>query len=242
MTACGVTNFGDPTVTPTATVVPHTPTKTLRPTSTPKPTKTPNIAATQAMENTLERIGGYQEAGYLNSTDGTFFELEDYFREMAKMNYLDVDFAGYEDLVQNFAIWGHIKMQSAREVSGYEYSGCGFSFRINPDNFDGYTVHLTESSILMSYCDSSVGRCGRIGKTRGTGTVDLDNPTEADMAVIVNGTQAYAFVNDEFIAEYTLFTEKLLDPGYLLYSIISATNADYGTRCEITDAGLWISE
>jgi len=37
-----------------------------------------------------------------------------------------------------------------------------------------------------------------------------------------------------------LFTEKLLNPGYLLYSIISGTNADYGTRCEITNAGLWV--
>jgi hypothetical protein len=239
MTACS-SALGAPTETPTATAVPLTPTKTLRPTSTPRPTKTPNIAATQTMKDVLARVKGYQEAGYLDSSDGKLFELEDYFREMAKQNYLDVDFAGYENLVADFAVWGHIKMESAREVSGYEYSGCGFSFRINPDNFDGYTVHLTESSILMSYCDSSQGRCGRIGKTTGTGKVDLPNPTEADMDVIVNGTQAYVLVDGAFIGEYTLLTERLLDPGYLLYSIISATNADYGTRCEISDAGLWI--
>jgi hypothetical protein len=235
-------SLGAPTVTPTATVVPLTPTKTLRPTSTPRPTKTPNIAATQAVEDAMVKVKGYQEAGYLDSSNGKLFELEDYFREMAKMNYLDVDFAGYEELVADFAVWGHIKMQSAREVSGYEYSGCGFSFRINPDNFDGYTVHLTDSSILMSYCDSSSNRCGRIGKTTGTGKVDLPNPTEADMEVIVNGNKAYVLVDSEFIGGYTLLTDKLLDPGYLLYSIVSATNADYGTRCEISDAGLWIAK
>lgn len=83
---------------------------------------------------------------------------------MAKKNYLDVDFPGYENLVADFAVWGHIEMQSAREVSGYEYSGCGFSFRINPTTFDGYTVHLTTSSILMSYCDSSAGSADVLAK------------------------------------------------------------------------------
>jgi hypothetical protein len=239
VTAC---SLGAPAATPTPTLVPSTPTNTLRPTSTPRPTATPNVAATQMMEDVHNKVASYKEAGYLNSADGNFFKLDDYFREMAKKNYLDVDFAGYENLIKNFAVWGHIKMQSAREVSGYEYSGCGFSFRINPTNFDGYTVHLTTTSVLMSYCDSSIGSCGRIGKTTGTGKVDLPNPTEADMELVVRDTQAYVLVNGEFVGEYSLFTEKLIDPGYLLYSIISGTNAEYGTRCEISDAGLWIAK
>ncbi len=194
------------------------------------------------VEEVNARIQAYVDNGYLPSTEGSYFELLDYQREMAKINYLDVDFAGYEDLVQNFAIWGHIKMQSARPVNYPEYSGCGFSFRINPNNYDGYTAHLTNKAVLLTYCNSSIGRCGEIGKTRGKGTLDLPNPAEADMELIVNGTKAYVHVNGQFIGEYTLFTDKMLEPGYILYSIISGTNADYGTRCEVTDAGMWIAK
>ena len=60
------------------------------------------------------------------------------------------------------------------------------------------------------------------------------------MELIVNDTQAYVLVDGEFIGEYTLSTDRLLDPGYLLYSIISGTNKDYGVRCEMTNSNLWI--
>jgi hypothetical protein len=218
------------------------PTNTPKPTATPKPTRTPDRAATQAMEDTLARVQSYYEAGYLPSADGELFALVDYSREMSKMNFLDFDFAGYENPVKNFAVWGDIKMQSARTVSFPEYSGCGFSFRVNPDNFDGYTAHITNSRVLLTYCNSSINRCGELGKTSGRGTLNLPNPAEASMGLIVNDDHAYVLVDDEFIGEYTLFSDKMLDPGYILYSIISGTNAEYGTRCEVTNAGLWLAD
>ena len=133
-------------------------------------------------------------------------------------------------------------MESARPVGGPEYSGCGFSFRMSPVNYDGYTAQITNQAVLVTFCNESIRRCGQLGKTRGTGTLNLPNPAEASMELVVNGTQAYVLVNDEFIGEYTLFTDKMLDPGYLLYSIISGTNKDYGTRCEVTNAHLWVAK
>jgi hypothetical protein len=62
------------------------------------------------------------------------------------------------------------------------------------------------------------------------------------MELIVNEDHAYVLVDHEFIGEYTLLSEKMLDPGYVLYSMISGTNAGFGTRCEITNAGLWVSK
>ena len=123
-----------------------------------------------------------------------------------------------------------------------EHSGCGFSFRISPTNYDGYTAHITNESVLVTYCNESIHKCGQLGKTRGTGTLNLPNPAEAKLELVVNGTQAYVRVNGEFIGEYTLFTDKMVDPGYILYSIVSGTNADYGTRCEITNGGLWVAK
>lgn len=241
-------NVQEPTPQPpTATVVPtdtptSVPTETPRPTFTPKPTITPDLAATQVQEDALAKVNSYVEAGYLSSADGELFNLEDYYREMAKIGFLDFNWAGYDDLVQNFAYWGDIEWENAGPVGYPNYSGCGVSFRINTDNFDGYTAMLTNERVLLTYCDTSIRRCGEIGKTRGSGRLSLGSPVKATMEFVVNDTQAYALVDGEFIGEYTLFTEKLLDPGYFIYSIISGTNKDYGVRCQITNSYLWISK
>jgi hypothetical protein len=194
------------------------------------------------VEQAQSRVASYVESGWLSSTQGQLYKLNDYDREMAQINYLDYGLSGYNGLVQDFALWGYIKMESARPVRYPEYSGCGFSFRISPKNYDGYTVHVTNESVLVTFCNESINRCGRIGKTSGRGTLDLPNPAEVELEVVVRGTQAYVKVDGEFIGEYTLFTDKMLDPGYILYSIVSGTNADYGTRCEVTNAGVWVAK
>jgi hypothetical protein len=237
--ACG-SNAPEPTPTsfpPTSTLTLE---PTVTPTSTPRPTATPNLKATQAAEELASRIQSYVDNSYLPSTKGKAIKLEDYTREMAKIGYLDFDFAGTDELVQNFAVWANVKWENAGPVGPPHYSGCGFSFRIDPSNFDGYTAMLTNDRVLLTYCDSSVNSCGEIGKTRGKGTLALGNPAEASMELIVNNTQAYVLVDGDFIGEYTLFRDKLVDPGYLIYSIISGTNRDYGLRCEISDASLWV--
>ena len=49
---------------------------------------------------------------------------------------------------------------------------------------------------------------------------------------------AYVYVDDKFIGEYTLSQDKILK-GIFGYGIISGTNRDFGTRCEITNARVW---
>lgn len=232
---------------PTATLVPtdtptSVPTGTPRPTFTPKPTNTPDVAATQLQEDALVKVNSYVEAGYLSDADGELFKLDDYYREMAMIGFLDFDSAGHNSLVRNFAYWGDIEWENAGPVGYPNYSGCGISFRINQDNYDGYTAMLTNGRVLLTYCDDSIRRCGELGKTRGSGRLNLGSPVKATMELVVNDTQAYALVDGEFIGEYTLFTEKLLDPGYFIYAIISGTNKDYGVRCQITNSYLWVSK
>ena len=82
-----------------------------------------------------------------------------------------------------------------------------------------------------------------IGPTRGTGRVKLDNPAdrqvEADFTLIVKGAYAYVLVDEEVVGEYTLAQSKNLH-GRLGLSLLSGTNKDYGTRCEMTNLHLWI--
>jgi hypothetical protein len=242
--ACSSAAPATPTPTiapPTDTPLPSpTPTNTAKPTNTPRPTATPNLAATQRIEDALANVQKYKENGYLPTTDGKLYALDDYQRNMAKIHYLDYDLAGYNGKIQNFAVWADVSWTSAGPVNSPEYSGCGFTYRYNESNGDAYTAMLTNDSVLLTYCDSSIRRCGRPGKTSGKGTLKLDNPASAHFEFIVFDEHAYALVDGEFIGEYTLSLSRLTGPGYFLYSIISGTNKDFGTRCEITNANLWV--
>jgi hypothetical protein len=190
------------------------------------------------LQNTVER---YVESGYLPSFDGQLFDLDDFQKEAAKRNYVDFAPAGYPERFKDFAAWADIKLSSAAPANYPEFSGCGFIFHAE-DNGDSYSALVTKDSIVVGYCLAS-GRngCGRVGKTRGTGTLQLSNPLDVHFEFIVHGMHAYALVDRAFVAEYTLFADQIADPGHFGYGMISGTNRGYGTRCEISNAKLWVA-
>ncbi len=231
-----------PTQVPSNTPVPATATATTPPTSTPKPTATPNLAATQEAKEDDARLQKYVDSGYIASKQGALYELTDNTREMAQINYLDYDYAGFDKSADDFAAWADLNWTSAVPVSYPEYSGCGFGFRMK-NNGDAYTAMVTNDSVLITWCFQALGNhCGRVGKTRGTGKLKLPNPASVHFEFIVNGLHAYALVDNEFIAEYTLFQDRLTEPGFFTYSIVSGTNKDYGTRCTVSNGKIWLPE
>ncbi len=240
--ACGVFQAATPTALPTETPLPPTATFTATtvPTATTTPTSTPNATATAKAQKDQETIQKYVDNGYLTSTKGTFFDLSPATFSMAKQYYLTFEDTGYKKGVTDFATWADIDMESASTVNYPEYSGCGFAFRFQP-NGDGYTAMLTNDSVLITWCFAGLGNmCGRIGKTRGSGRISLGNPAKVHFEFIVSNGMAYSLVDGEFVASYTLFEDKLTDPGGFLYTLISGTNKDYGTRCTINNAKLFV--
>ena len=113
------------------------------------------------------------------------------------------------------------------------------------ENGEHYAVFLDRSQILFLNADQTSGYSRAVGLTRGTGRVQFDNPAdspqEADFTVIVNDTYAYVLVDNEVVGEYTLAKSKTLR-GDVGLSLLSGTNRDFGTRCEMTDIHVWIPE
>jgi hypothetical protein len=77
-----------------------------------------------------------------------------------------------------------------------------------------------------------------VGPTRGTGKVKFTTPAEANLTLIVKGAYAYVLVDGELVGEYTLSQSRQLT-GDVGLTILSGTNKDYGTKCEMTDIHLW---
>jgi hypothetical protein len=201
---------------------------------TPRPTKTPNLAATQHFERLNAEVQEYFDKGYLTTTDGRFRELEDFSYDWAQLGWYQ--WLPLRDTATDFFLSSHFEWSSAYQSA--DTSGCGFIFALQ-QNEDHYAVFLDRAKVLFLMTDNALGFSKTVGTTRGTGHVKVDNPSVADFTLIVKGAYAYILVNGEVVGEYTLAQSRSLR-GNLGLTVLSGTNKDYGTRCEMTDLHLWI--
>jgi hypothetical protein len=229
------TNMLQPTATETLV-----PTATPTATRTPRPTVTPNMSATQKAEEFQADVQSYFDQGYLKTMNGKVYMFADFEDEWAQLQWyrrfpLNGSAASYS--FSDFAFSAHFKWSSAYRNA--DLSGCGVAFaeQINDDH---YAVFLDRSKVLFAQTDYYYNL---FGPTRGTGRVDFgnpfDKPAEADFTLIVRDNSAFVLVNDELVGEYSLAQSRSVR-GRLKLALISGTNKDYGTRCEITNIHLFV--
>jgi alpha-amylase/alpha-mannosidase (GH57 family) len=177
----------------------------------------------------------YFDLGYLATTNGRFVEYEDFKEEWAQLGWYQ--WWTLDEKARNFYVSAHFKWSSAYRSA--DISGCGFAFAIQ-DNEEHYAVFLDRSKV---YFVETGYYYEPIGPTRGTGRVNFgnpfDSPVEADFTLIVKGAYAYVLVDGEVVGEYTL-SESRAVRGNLGLTLLSGTNKDFGTRCEMTNLHIWI--
>lgn len=224
-----------PTAMPTSTPVPPKPTATATaiPTSTPVPTATPDMAATQEIESRQAKLQTYVDKGYLATSAGQFEEIDDFHQEWPQLNWyqwwpLHETPTTYGNLVFH----GHFAWETAARTS--DLSGCGIIFGIQ-SNQDHYGVFVDK--VRIAFLMSRGGEVYQVGKTSGSGRLSLQEPAEADVDVIVRDATAYVLVNG-VPTKYTLSADQS-SKGEFGLSLLSGTNRDFGTRCDITDAYIW---
>lgn len=224
-----------PTSTPEPTAtIPPTPTNTPRPSPTPRPTWTPNRTATQRAETLSAEVQSYFDRGFLASSQGQLIELDDFSYSWAQLGWYN--WLPLGGSASDFFVGAHFKWNSA--IKSSDISGCGFVFSLQPDR-DHYAVFLDRARVFLVITDQTLGYSKPISPTRGTGLVDFDYPAEADFTLIVKGPYAYVLVNNEVVGEYTLSQSRELH-GELGLTVLSGTNRDYGTLCEMTNLRLWL--
>ena len=238
LSACGMVQTAVPTSTPQPTATKTlVPTKTSTPTKTPLPTRTPNLTATQRSEEYNAEVQKYFDLGFISTTQGRFEKYDDFNEEWAQLRWYQ--WWTMDDEAENFIMSAHFKWSSAYRNA--DVSGCGFVFAIQ-ENGDHFAVFLDRTLIRFLNSDQSA-YTRRLGVTRGTGRVNFNNPAdqpaEADFTLIVNDAYVYVIVDDEVVGEYSLPKSRILD-GNLGLSLLSGTNKDFGTRCEMTNLHVWI--
>jgi hypothetical protein len=227
------TNTPQSAATATETAIP---TNTPRPSPTLRPTQTPNFAVTQRVEELNAEAQAFYDKGYLAKTDGKFTELDDFSYDWAQLGWYN--WLPLKDSASDFFLSAHFKWDSAFKNS--DISGCGFIFDLQP-NKDHYAVFLDRMKVFFLITDHALGFSKPVSPTRGTGRVKFDYPAQADFTLIVKGAYAYVLVDNEVVGEYTLAQSRSLNGGLGL-TVLSGTNKDYGTHCEMTNLHLWVPQ
>lgn len=237
MLACSLGGTSEETEEPAATAPPEpisAPATEAPATEPPTAELPPTIEPAGPSDLELETLALVQsmaDEGYLLSTDGEFAPVEDFNETWAQMNWYQWWNTGYAP--KDFMVSAHTKWVSASDTAEWWNSGCGFVFRERGED-EHFLAYLgMDGWVYLSKVMK--GKWMGLGY-KSYGKVDVPEG-EADVVMILQGKQFHYFVNGERV----LSRNDLQDiGGNLGLTLLSGTNAGFGTRCEMTDVALWI--
>jgi hypothetical protein len=171
---------------------------------------------------------------YFTGTPVSYFVISDYDQSWAQIGW--GQYTSIEDPPTNFVIRTDANWSSASDTANWDQSGCGFVFHAKDT-----------SNLFISYLglDGSVyvqrlynGENKILGSVN-YGKVDIPEGS-AEIMLMVNGDKIYFFVNGEevYSGSDSLLTGAL-DSGDLAFILMSGTNKDFGTRCQMKNTDLW---
>jgi hypothetical protein len=175
-----------------------------------------------------------QVMDYYSGVPISYDEIDDFDESWAKIGWYQ--YWAIEDSPTDFVIRAKATWSSASETANWFQSGCGFVFHITDEDnhyltylgLDGKAyfqrVYRGESKILGS------GYYGKVNIPEGN----------ADLMLMVYGDRIYFYVDGKQV--YKGFDSTMigkLKDGDVALTLVSGTNKDYGTRCQMTDIELW---
>jgi len=186
--------------------------------------------ATVNAQPMYEKIKSLYSSHYVKSTEGVFHALPDFDESWAQMDWYRWWPTGYEP--KEFVIQTHLTWESASNFANWFSSGCGFIFG-EEDRDNHYAIFmLMDGNISLERIRN--GNIMNLGKGY-YGKPDLPKG-EADITLIINKNQVLFLVDDKLVFRQQ---QSSIPKGNLSSTLLSGTNKDFGTRCQMTDSQLW---
>lgn len=194
--------------------------------------RTANAAtATAEAQPMLELITQLSQDGSISTSDGRLSRLDDFSESWAQINWFQWFQTGKSPA--NFVVKADVAWESASDKADWYTSGCGFVFRADREGDNFYMIYLALDGRVRLLRN----RNGNLGEAGAKYYGNLDVPKgNAVFMLVVEGNKISAYVNGEPAFERTDNTHT---EGRLAYTLISGTNKDFGTRCDMTDVWLW---
>ena len=193
-------------------------------------TATAAVRVTEQSQELYNFVLELKKQGVITRTDGTYHSISNFDESWAQLLWYQYWSTEYSPA--DFVISAHTEWESASRVADWYASGCGFVFRETDEN-NHYLIYLALDGnvYLKAYVD---GEFHELGKEY-YGQIDFVQD-QADVLLAVDGSQITYFINGKQVFQRE---NSELSSGGLYLTVVSGTNADFGTRCQITDIELW---
>ena len=178
----------------------------------------------------LDLIQELNRDGYISTTAGTYYSLDDFDKNWAQINWYQWWYTGYTPT--DFVIRANAAWDSASTSANWWNSGCGFVFREDgvPNHYlaylglDGYVYF--DRTVRDKYASLGYSYYGRLDTPKG----------QAQIMLVVEGTNIAFFVNGERVHARQ---DQGLNSGNLALTLLSGINTGFGTRCQMSNIELW---
>lgn len=185
-------------------------------------------AQAQPLADLVEEL---RDEGYVYADVGTYYPLDDFDESWAMINFFDAWRTDYAPA--DFVLNADISWDSASDTANWFNSGCGFIFRSNRNSSGFYVVFLTlDGYVNLQHWNDAGPRS--LGFSY-YGRLDLPDGN-ANMTLVAEGSSIRVFINDRLVHSRI---DTKLESGELAYTLLSGTNAGFGTRCIFENVGLW---
>jgi hypothetical protein len=170
------------------------------------------------------------EDGLLSQPEGKFISLPPFSESWAFLNYYD----GVPTFQSptNFVVTAELSLESASDTANWFASGCGFIFG-DVDRDHHYLAVFT----MDGYANLARFQDGEVIFLQKQYYGRVDFPDERiQFTLIVDGQIIMIYVNGERLVREA---EPAAQEGMLSYALVSGTNKDFGTRCNLEKVELW---
>jgi hypothetical protein len=190
------------------------------------------VQATVQAQPLADRVAQLVADGQLTRRAGAYTRLADYSESWAQINWYQWESTGAAPA--DFVVRADFSWSSASATANWFNSGCGFVFREESrENVDHYLVYLGLDGIVY-FLKARLGVLSELASARGAAVTVPDGA--AQFMLVVEADRFTAYVNDERVLTTH---DGSLKSGLLNYTLLSGTNHDYGTRCDMTNVELW---
>ncbi|MEW5869950.1 MAG: hypothetical protein AB1894_11785 [Chloroflexota bacterium] len=172
--------------------------------------------------------------GVISSSAGSYTPLKDFDNSWAQMNYYDywpTDL--YIEPFSRFILKADFRWDSGSDKANWDRSGCGFVFGWQ-ENLH-YLVYLALDG-KVNLLRSRQGNLTWVAQQSYSGKLSIPRG-QAQFVLAVDNAAINIYVNDELTAHAN---DILLKPGAIFTSMVSGTNKGFGTRCTMTNMGIWL--
>ena len=184
-------------------------------------------AQAQPLANLVKKL---QTEGILSRIEGAYSPIEDFDQSWAQINWYQWTPTGFSP--ENFVIHANAAWDSASDKANWFNSGCGFVFSFKDKN-NHHLIFLGLDG--MVYLERvSQGNYKSLGKEY-YGKLSIPKG-EAELTLAVVDKNINFLVNGKRVIQRY---DAAVGPGALNLTLLSGTNKDFGTRCQMTNIGLW---